>query len=479
LAVLIPTLAIWGYVDVRRRGELIPGHVEFHSTDFTVYTTAGAAFFDGRDPYEVSNPRGRGWTYLYPPLFALMVAPLARLDYPSQVVVWYVISVCCAFGCFFELRYLWRFVVPRDSGGTETTAYNPARVLGGCALLTVSLPALECLQRGQVVIALLYPLLLGLRLTWTGRSGPVWCLAGLVLAWPVSVKVVPALPVSFLLGLLWLAAIVRNEPTRARVRAAAVTVSVALGIFLFTFALPTALIGWGPNLHHLHTWLQKVGANADMGKELKVDVDNNSNQSFTNAAYLLSARMHGLPTGEAPADFNRNKAARWLKTLAQIAAHRRADSVTRGIIQGVRVVVLTLLLAVGWWTERRRDSLGQVAAYGLACLAIILISPVAWSNYYVLWLPAALLVPLWLARRGRPRTARVLAAVPVGLVSLHYVLKSSVGYYGVLGLGMLGWFLAASVLLIRLGSEARVEEAKPHELLKGRSRQSIHAAARS
>ena len=45
-----------------------------HKTDFTVYTEAGAAFFDGRPPYEVSNPRG--WIYLYPPLFAMLVAPL-------------------------------------------------------------------------------------------------------------------------------------------------------------------------------------------------------------------------------------------------------------------------------------------------------------------------------------------------------------------------------------------------------------------
>ncbi len=64
-------LTIWCIADVRRRARA-DGRKP-HSTDFTVYTEAGAAFFDGRDPYTVTNPRG--WRYLYPPLFAILVAP--------------------------------------------------------------------------------------------------------------------------------------------------------------------------------------------------------------------------------------------------------------------------------------------------------------------------------------------------------------------------------------------------------------------
>ena len=81
----IVALTIWGYVDVRGRGEIVPGDIEAHSTDFTVFTEAGAAFLDGRDPYRVTNPRG--WFYLYPPLFALLVSPSASLDSKSQVVL--------------------------------------------------------------------------------------------------------------------------------------------------------------------------------------------------------------------------------------------------------------------------------------------------------------------------------------------------------------------------------------------------------
>ncbi len=85
-------LIIWCSVDVRRRARVDGKNP--HRTDFTVYTEAGAAFFDGRDPYAVTNPRG--WYYLYPPLFAILVAPLHSLDPPWQATVWFALSAAMA-----------------------------------------------------------------------------------------------------------------------------------------------------------------------------------------------------------------------------------------------------------------------------------------------------------------------------------------------------------------------------------------------
>src|SRR5262245_59359793 len=76
--VLIVALTVWGYVDIGPRGRIEPGRPDRHRTDFTVFTEAGAALFDGRNLYNVTNPRG--WYYLYPPLFAILVAPLAAFD---------------------------------------------------------------------------------------------------------------------------------------------------------------------------------------------------------------------------------------------------------------------------------------------------------------------------------------------------------------------------------------------------------------
>ncbi len=67
-------LLVWGLVDVPRWAQLDEQDPTRHQTDLTVYTEAGTAFFSGRQPYTVSNLRA--WTYVYPPLFAILLAPL-------------------------------------------------------------------------------------------------------------------------------------------------------------------------------------------------------------------------------------------------------------------------------------------------------------------------------------------------------------------------------------------------------------------
>ena len=262
-AVLVIGLTIWGWFDVRERAQTHPDHLDFHRTDFTVYTAAGDAFFDGREPYAVTSPRG--WHYLYPPLFGLLVSPLAALDFKSQVVVWYIISIVLAFGCYSEARHLWTLLVASDSGEADV-GRNAALRIGACAGLTVLLPTLECLQRSQVGIALLYFLLLGFRLTLGRRSWPIWSLGGVVLGWPIVVKLIPALPVAVLLLQHWSAALAPSRSPRSLGRAAAVTLGPALGVFLFTLAIPAACIGWSENLHHLRTWSRKVATSPDIAR---------------------------------------------------------------------------------------------------------------------------------------------------------------------------------------------------------------------
>ena len=448
-AVLVIGLTIWGWLDVRERGQIYPDHLDFHRTDFTVYTEAGAAFFDGREPYEVTNPRH--WYYLYPPLFALLVSPLAALDFKSQVVVWYIISLVLAFGCYSESRHLWTLLVASDSVEADV-GRNAAFRIGACAGLTVLLPTLECLQRGQVGIALTYPLLLGFRLTLGGRSWPIWSLGGVVLSWPIVVKLIPALPVAVLLLQRWAAALAPSRSPRSLSRATTVTLGLALGVFLFTFAIPAACIGWSQNLHHLHTWSRKVVTSPDIGREVFVEVDNDSNQSFSNAAHLLAARIRGRATAGANSVIDQAAHRQWLAAVTAINTHRQADHVTAEWVRGVQVIVLALLMVAGLAPGLRNDILGQAATYGLACLATVLVSPVAWSHYYVLWLPSVLLVPPWLMRQGQLRAARAVAAVPLGLIWAHYLAKPWLGHFGFLGLGTLTWFLAVVTLSILIRS---------------------------
>src|SRR6185369_7632224 len=171
-------LIVWCVVDVQRRARVVPENPDLHKTDFTVYTEAGAAFFDGREPYEVANIRG--WRYLYPPLFALLMAPLYRCSPETQVTVYFFLCVALSVGCYVECRRLAAAAWNRgktlgwiDRFGQTHAAHQLSKMpqwLFVLAFAAIAFPALNCLQRGQIGIVKLYPLLIGFRLVMLGRS---------------------------------------------------------------------------------------------------------------------------------------------------------------------------------------------------------------------------------------------------------------------------------------------------------------------
>lgn len=442
-ALILICLAVWFYLDVANRGKVDAKHLEVHRTDFTVFTEAGAAFFDGRDPYSVKNPRG--WFYLYPPIFALSVAPLARLDTVSQVFVWYVVSVALGFGCYGEARRIWRLVNANTKTETGTLSWWVAYGIAGA----VAVPALECLQRGQLGIALLYGLLLGFRLVLKDRGRAWTFLGGVVLAWTAVVKLIPALPVAVLFwqrgGRAW------GSP-KERSGVASLGLGLLFGVCLFLFAIPTGVLGWGANIGHLDTWVRKVVTNRDPAQESGFHIDSPSNQSFINAAHSLATNLRFQELANQRAgllQFAKNgQERRWAIDRA-FAEVRRADIGTHRVVQVIQGLMLILLLALALTIERN-DLPGQTAVFGLACLGMLLISPVAWTHYYMMVLPAILGVPRWMESRGRPRTAVVLACIPAILVCSHYLLKRSLGEFGVLGLGIAVWYLTATTLMLRI-----------------------------
>ena len=77
--------------------------------DFPSYYFAGRAVVDGRNPYDwnVLHTISRESAldvpvspYLYPPLFALAVAPLSALPYDTARIIWAILSTAAAFGAF-------------------------------------------------------------------------------------------------------------------------------------------------------------------------------------------------------------------------------------------------------------------------------------------------------------------------------------------------------------------------------------------
>jgi hypothetical protein len=423
--VVVVALTIWGYVSIGPGGRLEHGRIDQHKTDFTVFTEAGAAFFDGRDPYRVANPRG--WHYLYPPLFALLVSPLSIFDTESQVVIWYVVNAAFAFGCLANTRRLWQLV----SGGKT---HCPLWV-AGLAGLAVFLPFLDCMQAGQLGIAILFLLILGFRQVLQGQSRLSWFLGGVILALPAVIKLVPSLPVVFLLFQRWSAVVKRGSTPRSWTQAGILTAGVLAGVFLFLVAIPASLIGWRANLNYLNAWGARVVTNERVGHDSNFNIHSYRNQSLANAVYLwdkatAAADVHAKPL------------------------HDRPERVVHPAIRVVVGVILAALLMVSCSLGPNNDCLDQAVAYGLACCAMLLISPLTWGHYYMAEAPAVLLVPIWLLRRGRSTQAKVVALIPPVLSWSHYLAMPYTGEFGVLGLGTTAWFLGVCGLI--LGCEVAV-----------------------
>lgn len=421
LALLLVALLLAGLWDVRRRARLDPERPERHRTDLTVYTEAGAAFFDGRDPYVITNVRG--WHYLYPPLFALLLAPLTPLAPEWQATIWCLVSLLLGWGCILEMRRLARLVV------------DPVpRVHLVLAFLAALFPALDTLQRGQAGLAVLYPLVLGLRLSLTGTSSGTRFLGGLLLALPAAFKVTPALPVAvFLLGRLVRA--VREKESWVFLLPAS---GAVCGALVWLILLPAALLGWRANLDHLQTWSRVVLATEGADPDPGVQPHNAANQGLSNAVYrcgnFLLAKL-----GEAPDD-----------RLIDHPDHRGRPTpmdtpAFRTTVRAIRVafVVLLLLLAL-----RTAGGGGELALFGLACAVSLVLSPVSRNHHFVLLWPAVLLVPLELARRG-VRGARPLAAAAAAVSLLHYTSPRFWGRLGLLGISTALWCIAAWWLLYR------------------------------
>jgi hypothetical protein len=425
LVMLAIGLTIWGYVDIGPRGRNEPGKTEMHQTDFTVFTEAGAAFFDGRDPYEVHNPRG--WHYLYPPLFAILVSPLAAFDTQSQVLVWYFLNCVMASACFLEARRIWK----RLSIELEPRF---ARRLAWCGLLVAILPTLDCMQAGQLGIAILLLLLVGFRLVVFGGSRSSRFAGGLVLAFPAAVKLVPALPVAFLAYQSWARIVDRHDRKANFGKAATLTAGLLTGAFLYLIAIPAAFIGWDANLRYLEGWNSRIVTNERVGPSENFNIHSFRNQSLTNGVYLWTK---GIVPEPEPGE----------ESKVQPESPDRAPN------KGVRVVIaglIGLLVITGFVIGRRGDPLDQAVSYSLACCGMLLVSPLAWGHYYMAEAPGVVLVPLWIARRGWPRAALVLATAPLILTLAYYMSMDRVGALGLLGLGLTAWFVLVCVLLLVL-----------------------------
>ena len=439
LGALAIAFAIWGWVDVRVRGTVDPNDLGLHKTDFTVYTEAGAAFFDGRPPYEVTNPRG--WGYLYPPPFAMLVAPLHAFEPRTQVLVWFAISVLMLWGCYVESLCIARRVLPAAPQNALFGPIPPA--IGWAAFVAATLPALNCLQRGQVGVAKLYLLLLGFRLCIESRTLARSLAAGAVLSLPIVLKVTPLVPVAILVLAQFVAS--WHAPRRAdgMRRTGALAGGALAGLVLSLVLLPALAIGWRTNLQHLDTWWREVAMRFDdaPGEDFAGDSSSPRNQSLANAVERLG-NWADYCFGDGPNDEDPTPQRRQGKRFLMDAP------VVGRVLTGVRLIAAALLVWAAIAVARRQDTLGLAAVYGMAGVSTLMLAPIARGHYYLLLLPAAMFSAAWLHRQKRRQWAVWVAVVPAVLSVAHYVLLDVTGRIGLLGIGTAAWYFAVCTALV-------------------------------
>jgi hypothetical protein len=185
--------------------------------DYRVFHAASEAALAGRDFYAVS-PADSSFQYLYPPVTVLSFVPLAALD--GWVPGYLALTALSLVASALAARVLCRHVA--SLGHTVPPA---ERVLVG-AWLTVSTPAALSLVYGQTNHLAVAGLVVGLAGLLGGRDR----LAGVVLALPAYLKVLPGVVGLYLL---------RRRAPRA--------IGAGLGTALALTAVGVAV--FGPDLH--------------------------------------------------------------------------------------------------------------------------------------------------------------------------------------------------------------------------------------
>lgn len=173
-------------------------------TDLGVYLRAAWAIRTGNDPYAISDDRG--WHYVYPPLFAIMMVPLADppaganrdgcLPYAISVGLWYILTMMLGWaGVHMLAKAL------EETSGDPAVRGQPRFCRRWWALrllpLLVLLPAIGRSQmRGQVGLVIAF-LLCGMAAALLrGRRAR----SGIWLAAAICIKIIPAF---FIILPLW------------------------------------------------------------------------------------------------------------------------------------------------------------------------------------------------------------------------------------------------------------------------------------
>jgi hypothetical protein len=398
LVLLLLALVGWGVL-VEKRGAFLSRRM----TDAGCFFRAGWVVRTGGPLYDFTEENG--WHYIYPPLLAILLVPLADapagadraglLPYPALVGLWYVLSLLVLAAGIHSL-----------AGALEERSADPRvrRQPWGCrrwwALrvlpLVACLPAIgHTLMRGQTNLLLVGLLCAAAAAALRSRS---WR-SGLWLAGAICLKVYPAF---LLLFPLW----------RRDGRALA---GCAVGLVLGLAVVPAAALGVPRTVSYYEQYARMMapavglGSDDTLASEL-LDSINNDSQSLQSA-------LHN--------SFHLDRITRPAEPSALVCW------TARGLCG---LMTLLVLAAAG----RRRPVAGPAALvfFGTLVLVMLVLCPVCHTHYWALLVPLVMgiLAARW-ETRGEVRVGLGLSIVLWGSATV-YVLCSLPGLEVLRDLGL-------------------------------------------
>ncbi len=216
---------------------------------------------------ENGDDAGMDAAYPNPPIMAILLSPLARLEPLPMALTWFYLKVAMALVSMFVVFHL------VAAGGRPFPAWAKA-----LALLLSIRPIVLDLQHGNVNLFILFLLVVALFVYQKGRGG----VAGLVLGLAIACKLTPAL---FIPYLLW------KRSWRALGGCLAGVV-----LFLWPGVVPAVVLGAGENQHQLRQWYESMVV--PYALEHKVWTEYN-NQSLVGTIYRLTTHSPSASTYDA------------------------------------------------------------------------------------------------------------------------------------------------------------------------------------
>jgi len=394
---LVLGLALGVGISTFYRGAISPKQ----RTDLTVFLKAGEMVAEGRADQIYKAENARSWHYVYPPILAVLLAPVSKWPLGATVPLAYLLSLACLAGTIaFSRRF------PENA--------RPAPWQIALSMFFCLPMLLNTLTRGQFGIISLF-FMAAIFYNYLARRK---LLTGLLLALAVALKISPLafLVFFFLMKREW-----------------RILFSTLAGFGLFFFLLPSLVVGFHQNWELLKIW-----------------------QSLMSVSQSDTAYRHYL-WGELFTPFAEDNQS-FYSVLTRFVWHsqahfiRRYSMIVRWIATGVGIVLLVLpfIKARKISPAPAQDPLRSLAEFSLFPMLMLFASPVTQIHHYTVVYFLFLAALMLMDRAPQGSWTRKCLGAGLWLCALSLTLGMLVPVMGYWGIPLLGSMLLWGVVLFSI-----------------------------